>query len=160
MALGLAGRILETVHLLRGQMPAAHGAVTAATGEPAKPLRLQHRTRRPGDEGLVPQNGAPDWRIGQTSFPGSSAPPWLWLQARTMASTPARCSTTSAIATSRTRCDIPSCAPTASTDFGRIERPRKLTRGVRFRRRTPGTAHCPPFRRRRARKRRRRGVGT
>src|SRR5262245_13699708 len=37
-----------------------------------------------------------------------------------------------------------------------------LTRGVRFGRPTPGTAHRPPFRQRRARtcKRRRRGVGT
>src|SRR5262249_5495823 len=28
-----------------------------------------YRTRRAGDEGLVPQNGPPDRRIGQTSFP-------------------------------------------------------------------------------------------
>src|SRR5262249_2468312 len=50
--------------------------------QPAKPLRLQYRTRRAGDEGLVPQNGPPDRRIGQTSFPNPSAhaAPWLWLQ--------------------------------------------------------------------------------
>jgi hypothetical protein len=37
------------------------------------------------------------------------------------ASTPARSSTTSATATSCIRCDIPSCAPTASMGSGRIE---------------------------------------
>src|SRR5262249_56879328 len=40
----------------------------------------------------------------------------------TMESTPARCSTTWATATSCTRCDIPSCAPTASMGSGRTER--------------------------------------
>src|SRR5262249_17756091 len=60
------------------------GTAPTATGEPTKPLRLQHRTRRPSDEGLVPQNGPPDWKIGQTSFPGSSAhaAPRLRFQAR------------------------------------------------------------------------------
>src|SRR5262249_41116470 len=37
------------------------------------PVRVQYRTRWAGDEGLVPQNGPPDWRIGQTSFPNPSA---------------------------------------------------------------------------------------
>jgi len=43
-----------------------------------------------------------------------------------MASTPARCSTTSATATSRTQCYISSCAPTASMGSGRIDLPRPL----------------------------------
>src|SRR5262249_51747756 len=47
----------------------------------------------------------------------------------TMASTPARCSTTSATATSHTRCDIPSCAPTASMGSGRTDE-RRSTAGV------------------------------
>src|SRR6516225_8413640 len=42
-------------------------------------------------------------------------------------STRARCSTTSATATSTTRCDIPSFAPTASMGSGRIDLPRTLT---------------------------------
>src|SRR5262245_12042494 len=59
------------------------GTAPAATRELAKPLRLQHRTRWAGDEGLVPQNGPPDWGIGETSSPRSSphAAPWLWFQA-------------------------------------------------------------------------------
>ena len=36
-------------------------------------IRVQYRTRWPGDEGLVPQNGPPDWGVGQTSLPNSSA---------------------------------------------------------------------------------------
>jgi GAF domain-containing protein len=45
-------------------------------------LRLQYRARRAGDQGLVPQNGPPDWGIGQTSLPNSSthAAPWLRFQ--------------------------------------------------------------------------------
>src|SRR5262249_19067612 len=42
------------------------GPSAATEGEPAKPVRVQYRTRWAGDEGLVPQNGPPDWRIGQT----------------------------------------------------------------------------------------------
>src|SRR5258707_3652272 len=38
-----------------------------------------------------------------------------------MASMPARCNTSWATATSCTRCDIPSCAPTASMGSGRTE---------------------------------------
>src|SRR5439155_26728198 len=34
-----------------------------------KPLRVQYRTRRASDQGLVPENGPPDWGVGQTSLP-------------------------------------------------------------------------------------------
>src|SRR5262249_19579067 len=61
--------------------------------------------------------------------------------------TPARSSTTSATAILCTRCDIPSYDPIASMGSGRTNL-LSLTRALRFGRRTPGTAHCPLFRRR------------
>jgi hypothetical protein len=48
----------------------------------------------------------------------------------TMASTPARCSTTSATVTSRTRCDIPSFAPTASMLVLRVSKREELARAI------------------------------
>src|SRR5262245_46213633 len=49
------------------------GTAPTAAGEPAKSLRIQYGTQWAGNKGLVPQNGPPDWRVGQTALPDSSA---------------------------------------------------------------------------------------
>jgi integrase len=49
--------------------PAPSSPASGAAGAPAKPLRLQHRTRRAGDEGLVPQNGRRTGKLAKLPFP-------------------------------------------------------------------------------------------
>ena len=66
-------------------------------------------THRSGDEGLVPQNGPPDWGTGQASLPDSSAhaAPCLLLQARQRRHRhPIAAALHGAIPTSCTRCAI------------------------------------------------------
>ena len=75
------------------------------------------------------------------------------------ASIPARCSTSWGTATSRTWCDTPSCArPLRWVLEGLTYRGPHTRRALRTP--TPGTARCLPFRRRRARKRQGKLVGS